>query len=111
VPLWFYKNTIESFTNLAAMKISFFKTAKPKDFSYRPLYYDERKEELEKIKKSVEAESGDDVAERMRVRLDRSWRDKYDRRRRRSSTSNLRLLIYLAAIVMVIYFMFFAKIF
>ena len=92
------------------MKISFFKTGKPRDFSYRPMFYNERKEELEKIKKSVEAESGDDASERIRVRLERSWRDRHDRRRHKA-TSNLRLLVYLAAIILAIYFMFFAKIF
>jgi len=93
------------------MKISFFKTGKPKDFSYRPLFYSERKEELEKIKRSVEAESGSDSTERMRVQLERSWRDRRDRRRQSGPRSNLRLLIYLAILALLIYFMFFAKIF
>jgi len=91
------------------MKISFVKTGKPKLFSYRPLYYNERKEELEKIKKSVEAESSADTSERMRIRLERSWRERQDRKRQKISTSNIRLLVYLAALAMLIYFMFFYK--
>jgi hypothetical protein len=93
------------------MKISFFKTGKPKDFSYRPLFYNERKEELEKVRRSVEKQQGSDTVERMRVNLERSWRDRQDRKRRKTSTSNIRLLIYLAALALLIYFMFFAKIF
>jgi len=33
-----------------------FQTPKPKQFNYRPLYYDERKERLEKMKACAEAE-------------------------------------------------------
>ena len=33
-----------------------FKTSKPKQFSYRPLYYDERKERLEKMKARAAAD-------------------------------------------------------
>lgn len=93
------------------MKISFFKTSKPKEFSYKPLYYNERKEELENIKKSVQGESSGDPTERMRVQIERSWRDRRDRQRRKTNISSLRLLIYLAAIALVIYFLYFAKIF
>lgn len=93
------------------MRISFFRTGKPKDFSYSPLYYNERKEELKKIRKSVEAESGENTAERLRVRLERSWRERQERKRSKTSTSNLRLLIYLAVLALLIYFMFFAQIF
>ncbi len=34
-----------------------FHTPKPKQFHYRPLYYDERKERLEKMKAQAEAEA------------------------------------------------------
>ena len=34
-----------------------FNTAKPKQFRYRPLYYDERKERLDKMKARAEAEN------------------------------------------------------
>ncbi|MBE0661214.1 MAG: hypothetical protein IH597_02000 [Bacteroidales bacterium] len=91
------------------MKISFFKTAKPKEFKYTPLYYNERKEELEKIRKSVEAKEGDDQVERMRVNLERSWRTRRDRQQRKAPVSSVRLLLYLAAIALFIYLMFFYK--
>lgn len=91
------------------MKISFFKTAKPKEFNYSPLYYNERKEELEKIRKSVEVKEGGDTVERMRVNLERSWRNRRDRQQHKAPVSRIRLLAYLAAIALFIYFMFFYK--
>jgi hypothetical protein len=90
------------------MKISFFKTAQPKEFSYRPLYYNERREELEKIKRAVAMEKSSDPGERVKVQLERSWRDRRDRRRTGGS-SPVRLLTYLAALAMLIYFIFFYK--
>jgi len=90
------------------MKISFFKTAQPKEFTYRPLYYNERKEELEKIKRAVAAEQSSDPTERVKVQLERSWRERRDRRQTRGS-SPVRLLVYLAALAMLIYFMFFYR--
>jgi len=93
------------------MKISFFKTGKPREFSYKPLFYDERKEELENIRKSVQEESSGNTSERVRVQIERSWRDRRNRQRRKTPVSSLRLLIYLAVIALVIYFLYFAKIF
>ena len=40
-----------------------FKTQKPKQFSYRPMYYDERKERLEQMKARAEAELAADKKE------------------------------------------------
>ncbi len=92
------------------MKITFFKTQKPKIFKYRPLYYNEQKEELDKIKKAVQDESDATSADRVRVQLQRSWSNRSDRRRN-SKVSTLKLLIYLVALILAIYFMFFGKIF
>lgn len=38
------------------INISFFKTAKHKVFNYQPLYYDERKEHIDELKKEIEKE-------------------------------------------------------
>ncbi|MDP2424696.1 MAG: hypothetical protein U1C46_02475 [Bacteroidales bacterium] len=92
------------------MKITFFKTQKPKTFSYRPLYYNQRKEELEKIRQAVQGESESPSAERMRVQLHRSWHTRRERSQRNKVTTR-KLLIYLAALVLLIYFLFFAKLF
>lgn len=93
------------------MKISFFKTGKPKEFSYRPLYYNERKEELEKIKQMAGDQSEVELPERLRIKLQHSWHDRHNRRRGKTPVSNIRLLVYLAALALFIYFIFFARIF
>ncbi len=92
------------------MRISFFKTSKPKQFGYRPLYYDERKEELEQIKQSAKTEQSDATVQRMKVKLHRSWHQRQSRHRSTRSSS-VRLLIYLLLLFLIVYFMFFAKIF
>ena len=38
--------------------MAFFKTAKPRGFSYEPRYYDERKENLQRRTQRIEAEMG-----------------------------------------------------
>jgi len=93
------------------MKISFFKTSKPKSFSYKPLFYNERKEELENIRKSVQGESSSHTGDRVRVQIERSWRERRGRQSRKTPISHLRLLIYIAAIALVVYLLYFAKIF
>ncbi len=93
------------------MKISFFKTGKPKTFNYQPLYYDERKEELENIKKQIQGDSEDDVVERIRSNIHRSWRESYERRRGKGAVSGSRLIIYLIILGLLIYLIFFAKFF
>jgi hypothetical protein len=40
------------------MRITFFKTGKPKTFNYVPRYYDEQKEEFEERQKRIEKELG-----------------------------------------------------
>ncbi len=93
------------------MKISFFRTGKPKDFTYRPLYYDEQKEELENVRKKMEDNSHKDVVERIRMNLHRSWRERHEKRRGKGSVTGTRMLVYLVAIALLIYFIFFVKIF
>ena len=40
------------------MRITFFKTGRPKEFNYTPRYYDEQKEEREDRQKRIEQELG-----------------------------------------------------
>lgn len=93
------------------MKVSFFKTDKPKEFFYRPLYYNESKEEIEKIKQLASDQTELELPERMRIRLQHSWRDRHNRRRGATAVSRTRFLVYLAALALLIYFIFFARIF
>ncbi|HSW67238.1 MAG TPA: hypothetical protein VLH16_01520 [Bacteroidales bacterium] len=92
------------------MNIVFFKRQKPRNFSYNPLYYDEKKEELEQVRQKYNQTSTESMPDRMRVQLERSWRN---RRSRQNSTQTppVRILIYLAVVAIMIYFIFFARIF
>jgi len=55
------------------MAITFFKTPKHRQFKYRPLFYDEKKEELEKLTR--ESVKGDDFDEAtLRDRLQLRWK-------------------------------------
>lgn len=92
------------------MNIVFFKRQKPRNFTYNPLYYDERKEELDQIRQKHKQTTPESSPERIRVQLERSWRH---RRNRQTSaqTPPVRILIYLAVVAIMIYFIFFARIF
>lgn len=88
------------------MRISFFRTPSPKSFSYKPRYWDERKEEIERIKaRYAEPEKKDDpevIKQRIRSRWSRSV-DKETRKR----SSALTLLVYLLIIALLVWFIFF----
>lgn len=87
------------------MALTFFKTPKNKKFNYRPVYYDQKKEERDqRLKTALEEESGDYEAalrERMRMR----WKRSAGVRERK--TSNQRLVIILVVIFLLFYLVFF----
>ncbi|OYT12815.1 MAG: hypothetical protein B6I19_08280 [Bacteroidetes bacterium 4572_114] len=87
------------------MKIVFFKTPKPKQFDYKPRYYDEEKERKEKRRKEME-QSGQGDTSFMRSEIDRRWRT-IDRKNR-NKARGINLLIYLAIIALLVYFIFVA---
>ncbi|NTW23698.1 MAG: hypothetical protein HGA37_03270 [Lentimicrobium sp.] len=85
------------------MKIVAFKTRKPKQFNYKPLFYDKKKEEMEeRLKKYSEPEQ--QLSERMRMRMKETWRV-------RDSKNNLlskrTLYLYLIGVILIIYLIFF----
>lgn len=85
------------------MKIVAFKTRKPKQFNYKPLYYDKKKEEMEeRLKKYSNPEQ--QITERMRARIKETWRVKEGRN---NLTSKRTLYIYVIASLIIIYFIFF----
>ncbi len=87
------------------MKIVFFKTPKPKQFDYKPRYYDEEKERKEKRRKEME-QSGQGDTSFMRSEIDRRWRTIDNKNRNKARGINL--LIYLAIIALLVYFIFVA---
>ena len=87
-----------------------FNTPKPKRFNYRPLYYDERKERLEKMKAQAEAElAAEKTATNATGSLQRGFlsRNRAKSKWHRGKTeqkSALRFFIILAALLGILYF-------
>ncbi len=85
------------------MKIVAFKTRKPKQFNYKPLFYDKKKEEMEeRLKKYAEPEQ--QLAERMRMKMKETWRV---RDTKNNLISKRTLYLYLIGVILIIYFIFF----
>jgi hypothetical protein len=89
------------------MKLVFFKRAKPRQFNYKPIYYDPVKEELEERKKEIDAISGGDPRARLKAEIRRKWHHRDDS----SGTTyrGIRIIIYLFIAVLSIYFIFFTN--
>jgi len=86
-----------------------FSTPKPRQFNYRPLYYDERKERLEKMKAQAEAEVALEKKAANYIGLQKGFLT--DRRAKskknyasHKKASALRFLIILIAILGILYF-------
>jgi hypothetical protein len=85
------------------MKIVAFKIRKAKKFNYKPLYYDQQKEEMEeRLKKYTDPEEKE--SERLRSRIRETWRV---RESKNHTLSKRTLYIYLIGAVVIIYFVFF----
>jgi hypothetical protein len=86
------------------MQIVFFKRPKPRQFDYKPRYYDEEKERREKQKKLSES-SGHGDTKAFKMEIERRWR-RIDRSNR-AKAKGINLLIYAIIVGLIIYFMFF----
>lgn len=89
------------------MKIVFFKRPKPKQFDYKPLYYDKEKDEREQRKKELGLTDSEDHMEQLRSQIKRKWR--YEREARKKRTSELRTVLYLVIVGFFIYLIFFTN--
>jgi hypothetical protein len=88
------------------MKITFFKTPKPKQFSYKPRYYDEKKEALENLKKKYSEQKDDGgVSPEFRDKLKSTLKMKD---KRTGAITGTTLLIYLALVALLLYYIFFS---
>lgn len=83
----------------AAMRFVLFRTPKPRQFSYKPRYYDEEKERLEKRKAELGLSSELSHRESLRVQMRSKWRKGSGSR---GGASNLSRLIYFAFYAFVI---------
>ena len=88
------------------MKIILTKTNKPRQFSYKPLYYSEENEEKksrEKLKRKEKLSEDE-----LRESIQSNWQISKEKRNKYSS-SRLKLLIYVAIIALAIYVYFFVE--
>ncbi len=87
------------------MALTFFKIPRNKKFNYRPVYYDQKKEEREKrMKAALEEETGD-YEKALRERMQLQWKRTAGARSRRAS--NQRLVIIFVVIALLFYLVFF----
>lgn len=93
------------------MGLFFFKTPQHRVFNYQPLYYDERKEELEKkIENARRREKGEYVpGESIRGAFGRSGRGRYDSPRSSSYGQGRRIITLLSLVAFMIALVFVAK--
>lgn len=87
------------------MALTFFKTPKNKQFNYRPLYYDQKKEEREKRLKSALEETDRDYEQALRERMRMRWKRNTGAKEKKAS--NQRLIIILLVIFLLFYLVFF----
>jgi hypothetical protein len=87
--------------------IKFFRLPRHRIFSYEPIYYDERKEELEKKIKNIEAEIKAEANNANVSRLKKGQLNRYFKEvKRKKVQSNTRLVIILLALILLSYIIF-----
>ena len=94
------------------MKIVFFKRPKPKQFSYKPRYWDPEAEEFEKRKRLLdgdgETERTDKQAkEDLRSEIESRWRRRHAPEDVGRSNPWMKLFIYAIVVFFALYFIFF----
>lgn len=88
------------------MKIIAFRTPKPKPFSYKPRYYDEKKERIEELKKKYEGStSPDGVSPDFKERLRESWKIK---EKKTGNISKGTMMVYFLLALVILYLIFFS---
>ena len=91
------------------MRVVFFKRNEHKKFDYKPLYYNERKEELEKRRRKIQKPKGEFSKEEMKEELHYRWN--IHRKTDTKKKNDKGILIYVLIIAVLIYLIFFAKLF
>lgn len=84
---------------------SFFQVRKPRGFTYKPLYYNEREEYLNKLKKEAEEENIDLSAAEREVRLREKMELRRPQRQSKSLLSTKQILIFLGILILLIAFL------
>lgn len=81
---------------------SFFRLPKPKQFKYKPRFYNAQKDELEQRIKAREFTEDQTEEERLRIKMQNDW-DRQRIRRQSEHKGWTRLLILVALIVLLLY--------
>ncbi len=87
------------------MALTFFKIPRNKKYSYKPVYYDPKKEEREKLHKSAIEEDSENYEKALRERMQMRWKRSSGGRSRRAS--NQRLIIIFVIMFLLLYLIFF----
>lgn len=87
------------------MKFAFFRKQKPRQFNYKPIYYDPAREEAEERKKALEKGEDYDIKEHMRDEIKRKWR--VERRAVDRRDQVIRTFFYITIAAFAIYLIFF----
>jgi predicted nucleic acid-binding Zn ribbon protein len=78
-----------------------FKTEKPKQFEYKPRYYDPEKDALEQKRRKMGLSDKQTHSEQLRAQMQYEWSRRKDlRRRQRNST--IKLFIFIALVVLML---------
>lgn len=88
--------------------ISMFKTPRPKQFNYTPIFYDPRKDAFKEREQQIKQELGlaDETVPRI-SNIKGKFRSQMKRNKDVKGTSNMRLYIIIAILVVVAYFLFY----
>lgn len=87
------------------MALTFFKIPRNKKYNYRPVYYDKKKEEMEKRNKAVSEDDPEAYAAALKDKLDLRWKRTAGARSRKAS--NQRLVIILVVMFLLLYIIFY----
>jgi hypothetical protein len=87
------------------MALTFFKTPKNKQYNYRPVFYDPKKDERDKRLKTALEQEGQDYEQALRERMRMRWKRGAGTRDRQASKQ--RLVIILVVISLLVYLVFF----
>ncbi len=87
------------------MALTFFRIPRNKKFNYKPVYYDQKKEERKKREKAALEEDSGDYEKALRERMQMRWKRTSGKRTR--SASNQRLVIIFIVMFLLLYLIFF----
>lgn len=94
------------------MKFVFFKRPKPKQFDYKPRYWDPEEEEFQKRKRELDGPGDEEVSEgqqrdELRHQINTQWRRRHTPDNTVRSNNWMKIFIYALVIFFGIYFIFF----